>query len=109
MQHTWYEYLTATPPSGRTNLPKMGPSPPVHPWGSGYSIHPELTRSGARYLMWAAAPYLIYFTVFPALVVLNYQVISEAPQEQQAGMWQSLSSAMTGTIGIGSAGSLLIE
>ncbi len=35
-----------TIPVARSSLPNLGPKPLVHPFGPGYSMHPELSRSG---------------------------------------------------------------
>jgi hypothetical protein len=32
-------------PGARGNLPNFGPKPPVHPFGPGYDLHPELSRA----------------------------------------------------------------
>ncbi len=34
-----------------SGLARSGPKPLVSPYGPGYSMHPELSRSGAGYLM----------------------------------------------------------
>jgi len=48
---TWEEVLFWVSKPQGLNTPRFGPAPQVHPWGPGYSIHPELTRSGAGYFL----------------------------------------------------------
>ncbi len=50
-----------------------------------------------------AIPFVAFAAVPITLAGANQAVIEAAPQEQQKGLWQMFSSALTGTFGIGSA------
>lgn len=74
--------------------------------GHTYVMRPDLTRPGfpivaGRAGVALAGPAAMFLT-YPMLYQANEFVIERAPEEQQAGMWQMFSSALTGTFGIGS-------
>jgi hypothetical protein len=85
-----------------------GPKPLVSPYGPNYSMHPELSRPihgivGTKIISAAtSAPVLGATALFVGPMLLfegNKAVIDASPEEQQRGLWQMFSSALTGTWG----------
>lgn len=90
-----------------SSIPRMAPNAPVHPWGPGYSIHPELSRPGVGYLMRAALTNPLIMvpaaTVVGSVMILDAQryVVEQFPEEQRPSIWSGFSQALTGGVGIG--------
>ena len=78
--------------------PKSGPTVvnprskvPVHPWGPGYSIHPELTRSGSMYLLMRALPPVGVVTVTVGSAYFETKNIEAiASNESTPSWWKSI-------------------
>ena len=112
MIDTWYgrfaedifEHLTEPnhvrmqSPSGQTPT-YSGPRPLISPYGPNYSMHPELSRPAIGMISSAAAIPVFFFGSMFALFELNRQIIMDAPQHEQPGLWRMFSSALTGTWG----------
>lgn len=78
---------------------RTGPKPVTSPFGPGYRMHPELSRSVLG-IATATFSVPLAFVGTPLLLAgLNYAVIQDVPVEQQSGYWQMFSSALTGTFG----------
>ena len=81
---------------------RTGPKPQVSPYNklfnAHYDIHPELTRPGGPGV-YVAAGSLAYVGVPIVLASANFAIIETAPEEEQRGLWQMFSSALTGTFG----------
>ncbi|AXH78998.1 MAG: hypothetical protein [Circular genetic element sp.] len=80
-------------------LPNFGPKPLVSPYGSGYAMHPELSRSGAAYLASRMMGPTAYVLAPIVLYDINRLAIESAPQEKQRGLWMMFASAIGGTFG----------
>jgi hypothetical protein len=106
-----YELLSdvVTRPSGVSGLPKFGPKPLVSPFGPGYSMHPELSRSAMGYLVRSVvvSPFFLVPTVTALASVgihsKHISIVEELPDYEQPSMWQSIAQAMAGGVGVGSA------
>ena len=55
-------------PIARGNLPNFGPKPPVHPFGPGYSMYPELTRSAGPALYYGGAAALVGYAYASSMI-----------------------------------------
>ena len=95
-------------PSG-FGSPKVATKPMVSPYGPGYSMHPELSRSGLGYLLRTVATNPVFFVPVTTLAVatqihLGHRVMVESlPESQQQSMWQAIAQGITGGFGVGSA------
>lgn len=61
-----------------------------------------LALRAATRLTAAAVPSVAFAAIPVGLAMSNVSVIRKAPEEEQRGLWQMFSSALTGTFGIGS-------
>jgi hypothetical protein len=62
-------------PGARGNLPNFGPKPQVHPFGPGYDLHPELSRSGLAVILSRLAPPVAIATTYAASMYVEQAAI----------------------------------
>ncbi len=85
--------------SSKSNgLPRLGPKPPVHPWGPGYDIHPELTRSGGSVLLSQSIVPAAYVGLPVGLALANFaRIEGDESVATKPGAYQMFSSALSGS------------
>lgn len=94
----------------------MGRGSPTHQQvghpGHTYSVRPDLTSSGHLVLAGraatAAAPVAVLGGIPIALAGANVYAIKRAPKTEQRSLWRVFTSGLTGTFGIGGAGSRFV-
>ena len=85
-------------------------APPTHyttEGGGTYSARPDLTRAGGPGIYRAAAGVAVLAATMAGtdVIIQSYEeVIKDESPEEQRSAWRVLTSALTGTFGIGSAG-----
>lgn len=91
-----FEYVFDSPTFAMTTpgLERMTRPAPVHPFGPGYSMHPELSRSAVAYVGRSAALVALPFTLTTLFIASGTTAMAE-----EGG---SPSSLFTGQPGVGS-------
>ncbi|AXH77486.1 MAG: hypothetical protein [Circoviridae sp.] len=82
-----------TPSIGMTSpsTPRFGPTPPVHPFGPGYAMHPELSRPAVGYLLSTAViPALVVGTVVGSVIGETAAVESIVQNKSTPPWWKVL-------------------